>query len=85
VPPAGLARLAPGFLSAHHFCWKGDSSWISPHSFVASVSLQLCRFQAFANRVVATAERSGGDVQRPLQVVHQTVNQVGQEVSSAGS
>jgi hypothetical protein len=56
-PPEILDRLAPGFLSAAHFCWARDRRWISPHTFTESLALQLAaRYPAFAQ---ALAERSG--------------------------
>ncbi len=56
APPAGLAGLAPGFLSGVHFCSARDRRWINPNSFAESLALQLSnRYPAFAS---ALAEKS---------------------------
>jgi WD40 repeat protein len=55
-PPEGLTRLAPGFLSAFHFCSARDRHWISPHVFAESLAIRLTRFPTYAE---ALAEKSG--------------------------
>jgi hypothetical protein len=64
----GTPHLKADFLSAAHFCSARAQSWITPHTFTESLSLQLARYPAFAQALV---ER-GGDRQVRI-VVRQEV------------
>jgi tetratricopeptide (TPR) repeat protein len=53
APPGGLGNLAPGFLSAVHFCSARDRYWINPHVFVESVAQQLsARYPTYASVLI---------------------------------
>ena len=48
VPPAGLRKFGPGFLTAVHFCSAMASDWTNSHTFARSISLQLTTIPEFA-------------------------------------
>jgi hypothetical protein len=53
--PGGLVRLAPGFLTASHFCSARDRRWINPQAFAESLALQLQVLPGFAEALVQKA------------------------------
>jgi hypothetical protein len=51
--PVDHPRLAPGFLSAVHFCSANDRRWINPFVFTESIAMQLShRFPPFARALI---------------------------------
>jgi hypothetical protein len=75
-PPQDLDQLAPGCLSAMHFCSARDRRWTNPHVFTESLALQLsARYPAYAK---ALADKSAD---RRLNI---NVEQRVQEVASGG-
>jgi hypothetical protein len=51
----GMAHLKTDFLSAAHFCSARAQSWITPHTFTESLSLQLARYPVFARSLLEHA------------------------------
>lgn len=75
-PADSLTQLAPGFLSAVHFCSARDRRWINPNTFAGSLALQLSRrYPVFA---AALAEKSTDDR------IHIEVRQEAGEIQSGG-
>jgi hypothetical protein len=57
------STLAPGFLSAFHFCSAGRSNWTDPRNFARSIALQLSTILEYAK-----ALKDIGDKQVNIQV-----------------
>jgi tetratricopeptide (TPR) repeat protein len=83
-PPEGLARLAPGFLSAFHFCSARDHRWINPHSFAESLALQLSRYPEYASVLANLSVTAQSQQPQPLQVVHQKIEEVNDQGQAIG-
>jgi hypothetical protein len=85
VPPDGITRLTPGFLSARHFC-SGDHRWISPHRFSEAVSHQLGRYAEFSEALVESLRPRAGEGKAPAQVeIHQQIQHVSDQGMVIGS
>ncbi|MBE8967519.1 ATP-binding protein [Nostocales cyanobacterium LEGE 12452] len=57
------SKLAPGFLSAFHFCSVGRSNWTDPRNFARSIALQLA-----ANLTYAQVLKEIGDGDKHLNI-----------------
>lgn len=58
ITPDSLLSLTPGFLSAAHFCFSRESSWIDPNGFSRSIALQLAKIPEYAQALKDVGDKT---------------------------